>query len=204
MKVCIVEDHKIVRDGLKLIFKSDPTFDVVGEAENVANTIPLLKSLSPDICLLDLNLANESGLGLIEQIVRECPTVKVAILSMHTSAEYIVRSFRHGAAAYFPKDVSPKVLLEGLRTLETEKNFFLPGQTELLSSKAATGVELTEREKEVMRLIAKGLSSKQMGEVLHLSPRTVESHRFNIMKKLEVSNSVEAVSKAIEIGIVIV
>jgi len=204
MKIFITEDHKIVRDGLKLIFQSDASIEIVGESDSVGSTLSEVKNLCPDICLLDINLGSESGLGLIDQMIRECPHVKIASLSMHTSAEYIISSLKHGASAYFPKDVSPKILLDGLHTLMKEKKFYLPGQKELLSSASSFGVELTEREKEVIRLIAKGFSSKQMAEILKLSPRTIESHRFNIMKKLEVSNSVEAVSKAIEIGIVIV
>lgn len=204
MKVFIIEDHEIVRDGLKLILKSDPAFEVVGEADCVENTISTVKAVRPDVCLLDINLGQESGLTLLDQFVTECPDVRIAILSMHTGPDYIVRSFKHGAAAYFPKDVSPKVLLEGLHALEKEKPFYLPGQKALISSNSNLGVELSEREKEVIQLIAKGYSSKQMAEMLKLSLRTIESHRFNIMKKLEVSNSFEAVSKAIEIGIIIV
>ena len=204
MKIFIIEDHKIVRDGLKLILQSDPRFEVVGESDKVPNTIDDIKSKLPNICLLDINLGTESGLPLLEQIIKECPEVKVAILSMHTSPEYITRSFKLGASAYFPKDISPQILLQGLHALENEKIHYLPGQKELLKSQTKVHVELPEREKEVIKLIAKGYSSKQMADMLKLSPRTIESHRFNIMKKLEVSNSVEAVSKAIEAGIVIV
>jgi DNA-binding NarL/FixJ family response regulator len=202
MKIFIVEDHKIVRDGLKLIMESEATFKVVGEADNVTTTLSELEKDIPDVCLLDINLHNESGMTLIEPILKRFPQTKVVVLSMHTSPEYIVRCFKSGVSAYFPKDISPKILIEGIKTLNTQDKFYLDGQKELLATTSAD-IKLTDRETEIIRLIAKGLSSKQIADVLKVSPRTVESHRFNIFKKLDVTNSFEAVTKATEIGIFI-
>lgn len=203
MKIFIIEDHQIVKDGLKLILERDPKFTVVGEAENVAKTLELIPKVLPDICLLDINLGNDSGLSLIAPILHLSPGTKVAVLSMHETKEYIIKSFQAGAVAFFPKGIAPSQLLSGLNTLSKENLFLLPGQKEILEEAKNPEHTLTMREIEILKMIAKGLSSKQIAEQLNLSYRTIETHRFNIFKKLNVTNSIEAVSRAADLGLLI-
>lgn len=201
MKIFIIEDHQIVKDGLKLILERDPKFIVVGEAETIKDALTLIPKLTPDICLLDINLKNESGLSLIGPILSLLPNTKIAILSMHETAEFITRSFKAGASAFFPKGIPPATLLKGLNTLMTEKMFYLPGQKDILDRNLESTI-LTQRESEILQLISQGLSSKQVADKLEVSYRTVETHRSNIFKKLNVTNSIEAVSKGLDLGII--
>jgi DNA-binding NarL/FixJ family response regulator len=208
IKVFLVDDHKIVRDGLKSILASSSKFVFKGEDSHPQSFMKLLPGLEVDIIVLDISLPSISGIDLIKKIKELKPSTKVVMLSMHNEPEYIFRSLREGANAYLPKDIEAEEFLNALLQVHLKGSYFpkninftkqvtpAPYQDE-----APQSAVLTQREIEILEFMVKGLSSKEIAKDLSISPRTIETHRLNIMKKLGTSNSAETVAMAVKKGL---
>ena len=212
--ILIVDDHPLVREGLKSILKPAAGYEVVGQAANARDAIQMIQNHRPDLVLLDLSLQDKSGLELSCEIRNISPSTRIMIVSMHSKVDYIVKAFLSGATGYMTKDSATENLLVGIeRVLNGE--YFMDGSVshrvveklihtpdkELKITDAAYET-LTPREQEVMVLLAEGNSAKEAATKLFISPKTVENHRTNIMNKLDLHSTLELVRYAARLGLV--
>jgi len=208
----IVDDHTIMRDGLQALISSEPGFEVVGTAADGKTAIRSVATLRPDIILMDLTMPGTSGIDAIAHIKRQYPETRVIALTFHKEDRYIHATLEAGADAYVLKDDSRAELFTALRSVLSGKSYLSPSICDRVvagylagndgSSKEPSWEILTKREREVIKLIAEGHKTKQIAEYLSLSPKTVEKHRTNLMKKLDL-HSVSAVTLyAIQNGLI--
>jgi DNA-binding NarL/FixJ family response regulator len=212
--ILIVDDHPLVREGLKSILKPAAGYEVVGQAGNARDAIQMVKNLKPHLVLLDLVLPDKSGLELSREIRSISPPTRIMIVSMHSKVDYIVKAFQAGATGYMTKESATERLLQGIESV-LNGEYFMDGavshkvvekliQTPEKEIKITdAGYEtLTQREQEIMVLLAEGYSAKEAAAKLFISPKTVENHRSNIMNKLELHSSMELVRYAAKLGLV--
>jgi DNA-binding NarL/FixJ family response regulator len=212
--ILIVDDHPLVREGLKSILRPAAEYEVIGQAGRARDALHLVKSLKPDLVLLDLSLPDKSGLEITSEIRNISPSTRILIVSMHSRVDYIVKAFQAGATGYMTKESATGSLLAGIeRVLNGE--YFMDGsvshrvveklmqtpEKEMKITDAAYET-LTPREQEIMVLLAEGYSAKEAGAKLFISPKTVENHRANIMNKLGLHSTLELVRYAARLGLV--
>lgn len=214
IKIIIADDHVLVREGLKLILRKQPFIEIAGEASNGAEACDLVKSLSPDLLLMDVSMPEVNGIEATKKIKEENPEVKVLILSMHEVEEYIIQAFEAGADGYVLKEVESSELISSIRKVASGEKYFSSSIYNVLMQnfqeqkqkkepdKEITTEPLTSREKEVLKKITEGFSNKEIADNLHISPRTVDAHRANIMEKLNVKNVVELIKYVMEKGVI--
>jgi DNA-binding NarL/FixJ family response regulator len=210
IKILFADDHAIVRDGLRSLFKSDPGFSIVGEASDGAEAVKLVEQNRPDVAVLDISMPNLNGIEATGIIKDRFPETKVLILTIHENEEYIHELILAGADGYVLKNAEKKEIFDGVRAVATGSTFFSSNVSKALLEglvrstrnrvpfQISNEEKLSARETEVLRMIAEGLTSKQIAEKLHLSVTTVNSHRTNIMKKLNIHEIVGLVKYAIQ------
>jgi DNA-binding NarL/FixJ family response regulator len=207
----LVDDHQIVRQGLWAILKTEPDLRLVGEAADGQEALRLVERQRPDVLVLDLMLPGLNGLDVARQVARRSPGTRVVILSMHSDEAYVVEALRAGASAYVLKESGADELVRAIRDVMAGRRYFSPPISEQAIEayqKKAEGAPLdpyhvlTAREREVLQLTAEGLSGAEVAERLFISPRTVESHRANLMRKLGVRNQKELVRYALQRGLI--
>jgi len=211
IRVLIADDHAVVREGIRHVLSADSGFDVVGEASNGAQAVLLAEDLQPDVVVLDLSMPQLSGLDAAVRIREVVPDARILVLSIHDHEEYVLQSVRAGAQGYLRKDSSPAELRRAIRSLHEGGSFFSAPVTRALSAAlrgeretAEHGTrldELTAREREVLVLIARGKTNKEIGSELGISVRTVESHREALMKKLGLRGTAALTRFAIDAGL---
>jgi DNA-binding NarL/FixJ family response regulator len=209
IKVLLVDDHTIVRDGIKALLAGQHDIHIQGEASNGRDLLSLLKSTETDIVLLDISLPDHSGIELCEIIRRDYPLTQVLFLSMYTTEEYIFNAIKAGAQGYLPKNISQSELLQAIRTIsqgteyfsESISNTILKSYIKKAKDKEPEALNpensLSKREIEILRLFAEGIPNPQIAEQLFISTRTVESHKNHIMQKLNLKSAVDLVKFAI-------
>lgn len=211
LKLLLADDHQIVRQGLRAILKTEPDFQLIGEASDGLETLRLAERLSPDVLVLDLMMPGLGGLEVARQIAKRAPDTKVVILSMHSNIAYVVEALRAGASAYVLKESGAEELVAAIRAVAAGKRYFSPPISEravgaYMEKAEETPLDpyntLTAREREVLQLTADGLSGTEISEKLFISPRTVETHRANLMRKLGVRNQKELIRYALQRKIV--
>lgn len=211
-RIMIVDDHTIMRDGLQSLLASEPGFEVVGTAADGRSAIRSVATLKPDIILMDLTMPGTSGIDAIAHIKRQHPNIRLVALTFHKEDRYIHATLEAGADAYVLKDDSRTELFTALRSVLKGKSYLSPSICDRVvagylaggdsNSKEPSWEILTKREREVIKLIAEGHKTKEIAEYLSLSPKTVEKHRTNLMKKLDL-HSVSAVTLyAIQNGLI--
>ena len=212
--ILIIDDHPLYREGLKTIIDRDTQFKVIGEAGNALKGLAKAKKLRPSLVIVDISLPDKSGIQLTREIRSSLPETRVMIVSMHSKIDYIAESFQAGATGYVVKESASERLLKGLKVV-SEGEYFLDSSVsqqvvrklmdsplrDARISDAAYG-KLTPREQEIMRLLAEGLSSKEIGDKLCISPKTVENHRSSIMKKMDLHSTIELVRYAAKLGLI--
>ena len=205
--VLIVDDHPIVREGLRALLNQQPDLEVCAEATNSFEALDALRTRRPDAALVDVALGRESGLDLISQLKRAEPKLAILALSMHDEFTFAERALRHGASGYVMKHEATEMMLNALRQVLSGKISFSGAVTERLLrsmgprsiAENRTGVErLSARELEVFRLIGMGLSTIEIAAQLHISNKTVETHRLRIKEKLEVETATQLVVLAVQ------
>ena len=209
IRIVIADDHSVVREGLRRVLDA-PGFEVVGEAAGGDEAIALAQDLEPDVIVLDVSMKNGNGLSSIPAIRAASPSTRVLMLSVHESAEYVARADRAGAHGYMLKDTSPAELRDAIRAVHDGCAFFGPATAKPAqhdtngeySTEDAVLSGLTVREREVLALIAGGRTNKETAAALGISPRTVESHRDSVMRKLGVRNVAGLTRIAIESGLI--
>src|SRR5262249_17220728 len=212
VRIVLADDHVLVREGLKRILEAQPGWDVVGEAADGREAVRLVLDLKPDLAILDLAMPQLGGGDAIQQIVRRLPSTRILVVSMHADEVYVTRALKAGAHGYLLKDSAGDDLLRAVTALTQNKSFFSPAVSRVMLDDyvrqlAERGITdrydtLSEREREVFQLIAEGRVNKEIAEILHLSPSTVETHRARIMEKLDVHSAVEIVLYAVRKGII--
>ena len=203
IKVLLVDDHPIFREGLMFRLSLDPSIKVTHQAENGQQAITLLQHFEFDVVLMDINMPEMDGMYALELIREQQLDCKVIILSMHDRKEYILAAMRHGANGYVLKDVPGEELIAAIKKVAGGKSYFSAEVTDILSQELANEqrVSLTRREQLILRLVAQGLNDKRIAQELNISARTVETHKRNIKKKLEIESTIGLVRYAIDYGL---
>jgi DNA-binding NarL/FixJ family response regulator len=211
-KIVIVEDHTLLRAGLSALLSQDAEIEIVGELSNGRDAIRTIMNLSPHLVLMDLTMPGCNGIEAILEIKKRFPGVKVLVLTLHRADEYIHESLRAGADGYILKDASHDELRVAIRSVLNGKTYLSPDISDKVvngylgmgngSSPASIWETVTHRERQVLKLVAEGRSNKFIAEYLSLSVKTVEKHRSNLMKKLDLHNTASLTTYAIERGLV--
>ncbi len=212
IRLLLVDDHAVVRSGLRMLLEHEPDMEIVGEAGTSAETLALCASLQPSLVLMDIGLPDASGIETTANIKRRWPQIAVVALTIHEDEEYFFQMLHAGASGYVPKRAAPEELLTAVRTAACGEVYLYPSLAKLLvrdyvgggRSPTSNGVlsELTEREREVLAYLAEGSSNQEIAEALTISPKTVGRHRENIMAKLNLHSRSELVKYAIRKGII--
>lgn len=216
IRIVLADDHELVRSGLMKLLETYKDLTVIGEAGDGLEAVEKTKMLNPDVLIIDLSMPKLSGVEATKIIRRECPNVAVLVLTMHQNEEYVYQIFKSGAGGYILKDAGKDELAAAIRAVARGEKYFSSRVSQIMvngflrktsardesTSSAMEGlnVSLTKREKEVLSLIAEGLNNLEISEKLFISPRTVDTHRTNIMQKLNIHDAANLVKFAIEHG----
>ena len=196
LRVVIADDHSVVRQGIRGVLEEIDGLEVVGEAGAGAQALTIVAELEPDVVVLDVNMPEKSGLDVTMDLREQAHPARVLILSMHVDPEYVLQAVRAGADGYVLKDVSPAELRDAVQAVHEGRDYFTARVTQQLSVALRAEIEqeqrrtrlgsLTNREREVLLLVAQGLTNREIGDQLEISPRTVETHRERVMGKLRI------------------
>lgn len=208
-RVLIADDHAIMRDGIRALLTASEDMEVVGEAADGKEAIEKTQELAPDVVIMDLSMPRMDGLEAIRRIHKKQPQVKTLVLTQHDNQEYVLSVVRAGAAGFLPKKAVSSDLMAALRALRKGESFLYPQAASVLISnylQRSTAIDpydsLTAREREVLKLVAEGHTSRKIAELLYLSTKTITSHRNKLMQKLNLHNRSDLVRYAVRHGVV--
>ena len=210
ISIVLVDDHVIMRDGLRQLLKEESDIEVIDEADNGRDAVKIVLEKKPDIVIMDIAMHDMNGIEATRQIKKENPDINIIALSMHSERQIVVGVFRAGASGYLLKDSTSVELVEAIRTVYNNRKYVSQKISDIVLQEISDakkdsdeiGVDvLTNRESEILQLISEGNSTKRIAEVLFISPKTVESHRANIMDKLNIRNLPELTKYAIRSGL---
>jgi DNA-binding NarL/FixJ family response regulator len=210
IRVVLADDHAIVRQGLARALQQEDDIEVVGQAQDGHTTVELARELTPDVVLMDISMPDLNGIEATREIRRETPDVKVIALSMHSAKRYVTEMFKAGAVGYLLKDCDFDELARAIRTVAGGQTYVSPSISNVVVEDLVHTEEkveptafslLTQREREVLQLLAEGRTTKQIALRLHISPKTVEAHRLRVMNKLEIDNVAQLTKYAIQEGL---
>jgi two-component system response regulator NreC len=203
----VVDDHAVVRSGIKLLLDREEDIEVVGEAGNAKDAIFRARALKPDVILLDVVMPGESGIDVLPKLLKESPDTKVLVLSMQDDPRYVREAFAAGAAGYVLKEAADEEVVAAVREIADGGRYVHPAlgarlvAAEAAAKAAADADPLSEREREVLRLLALGHTNQEIAQMLYISVRTAETHRAHIMQKLGLSTRAELVRYALSQGL---
>ncbi|NTV50410.1 MAG: response regulator transcription factor [Geobacteraceae bacterium] len=213
-QVLIVDDHPLFRDGLKSLVERSANYQTVGEAGSGAEAMKLVLELKPDLITMDVSLPDMSGIDVVRDILKVVPSAQILMLSMYPKLDYVSEAFKAGARGYVVKEATSARLIQALDTL-CRGEFFVDGQVsqdivaKLMAGSANEAVIqdelyglLTAREQQVLRMVAEGMTSREIATKVNLTIKTVENHRANLMKKLNVHSKMELVKYAAKLGLI--
>jgi two-component system, NarL family, response regulator NreC len=210
VNIILAEDHKVVRKGLNALLSSEPDFKVVGEAESGQEALDLVEKLQPDILVLDLVMPGLNGLEVARILGRQPGRTRIVVLSMHNSDVYIYEALRLGALAYILKESPAEELIRGIREAASGRRYLgFPLSAKLIEDysihlqqhQSAFCSNLTRREKEILQMAARGCSNNEIAACLDISLRTVETHRNNLMHKLDLHSPIQLANTAVQLGL---
>lgn len=211
-KIFIAEDHQLFREGLKSMLRSRGDIDVVGEAEDGLEAVRQIRKVKPDLVLLDLSMPKMGGVSVMKEIKRELPDTRILALTIHESDQYVLEAFDAGTDGYCVKDASRQELMIAIDSVLQGKPYISPGISDQVIEGYLTGRRrlkkesswdtLTQREREVLKLLAEGYTNKNIAEFLHISIKTVEKHRANLIGKLDLHNVAQLTAFAMEKGLI--
>ncbi len=215
IRLILVDDHQLVRTGIANLLSGEPGFEIIGEAADAKELFDLLRKSQPDIAVLDIALPGMSGIEITKKLHNDFPGIRILILSMHTSEEFIFNAINSGARGYLPKNTSRKELIEAIYAIQRGEEFFAESISNVILKSYIKKVKtdsadvenkeslLSKREIEVLRLFAEGMTNQEIADKLFISIRTVESHKNHIMARLELKTTVDLVKFAIRNNIVL-
>lgn len=196
IRVFIVDDHYMVIEGINALLQNEPEIELCGHATNITSCMAYLSQQRPDVILMDISLGAESGIDLCKMVKEKYPSIFTIGLSTFNQQSFIRRMMENGASGYVLKNATKKELLDAIRTAARGRDYFSHEALKPLRTPAQSGIVLTRREKEVLELIANGLTNNQIAQVLFVSNTTVDTHRSHLLMKLEAKNTAELVKKA--------
>ena len=212
IRLLLVDDHAVVRSGLRMLLATEDDVDIIGEAGTASEALAMASDLKPDVILMDIGLPDKSGINATQEIKEKIPDVAIVALTIHEDEEYFFKMLEAGASGYVPKRAAPEELLTAIRTAASGDVYLYPTMAKLLvkdflasdlsDRDQAKGNGLTEREEEVLAHLAEGESNPEIAQKLVISPKTVARHRENIMRKLNLHSRAELVRYAIRKGII--
>jgi len=211
IRLLLVDDHAVVRSGLRMMLDNESDAEIVGEASSAAEAIEAAMRLKPNVILMDIGLPDLSGIDATREIKKRAPDVSIVALTIHEDEEYFFKMLEAGASGYVPKRAAPEELLTAIRAAATGQVYLYPSLAKLLvrdyldgghTSGEQPASELTKREQEVLTYLAEGASNEEIAASLVISPKTVARHRENIMRKLNLHSRAELVRYAIRKGII--
>ena len=210
IRVLLADDHTVVRQGLRRILETDAEVEIVGEVGDGRAALNAVRDLKPNVALLDISLPSLNGIEVTRQIAKDVPETNVLILSMHADDAYIRQSLKAGAMGYLLKDADDQDLLKAITAVSAGSSYFSPrvskvvrdGYLSDLGEPADDLAILSDREREVLQLVAEGKSNKEVAQILNLAVSTAESHRKHVMEKLDLHNTAEIVRFAVRKGII--
>lgn len=207
IRILLADDHTVVRDGLRVLLERQPGFEIVAEAADGVEAVRLCEQNCPDIVLMDIAMPSLNGIEAARRIVSRCPQTGVVILSMHYDESYILRSLKAGARGYLLKDTAKSDLINGIRAVAEGRSFLSPKVSRILQDDhlrqlEAKGLDdsydlLTDREREILQLVAEGKTNKEIANVLNISPYTIDTHRTHILQKLNLHSAPELILYAV-------
>ncbi len=210
ISIILVDDHVIMRSGLRVLLESESDMEVIGEANNGREAVKITSEKNPDIVVMDIAMRDMNGIQATQQIKNEKPEIKIIALSMHSEKQIVIGMLKAGASGYLLKDSTSTELVEAVRKVYLGHNYIsqkvsdvvLPALSNINKDFDKLGFDkLTSRESEILQLLAEGNSTKSIAEILFISVKTVESHRANIMKKLNINNLPELTKYAVRTGL---
>jgi DNA-binding NarL/FixJ family response regulator len=210
IKILLADDHKITREGLRSLLEKEPDMEVVAEAEDGRTTVSLVRELLPDVVIMDVSMPDLNGMEAARKITGEFGNVKIIALSMHSDTLFVTEMLKSGASGYLLKDCAFEELARAIRAVIADQTYLSPsisgvvidGYLHRLSRVDISGPEvLTDREREVLQLVAEGKSTKEIALALHISVKTVETHRRQIMSKLDIHTVAELTKYAVRKGL---
>jgi DNA-binding NarL/FixJ family response regulator len=203
--IFIVDDHDIIREGLKTILRRQSDYEVIGEAKDGEEALEKVSSLKPDILLLDITMPKKTGLEIIEQVLKKSPSTKILIISVHKANAYVLKALQSGVKGYLSKENAADDLLQALRKIVSGQVYLDAQASDYLLKKVSKPQEemaaqslLTDRETDVLRLVAEGKAAKEIAALLSLSPRTVENYKNNMLRKLGLHRTSDLIKYAIK------
>lgn len=214
INIVLADDHVLVRNGIKAMLESDAAIHVIGEADNGRQALDAARLLHPHILVLDIRMPEMTGLEAAAQLDQYAPDTKALILSMHDSEEYVLQALDAGAYGYLLKDTDKTEFIKAIKQVRSGQKYFSGAVSNVLADRllnakplratapAEDPYHLTRKEKEILSLVIDGKQNKQIADALGKSIRTIETHRFNIMKKLSVNNAIDMVNKAVRENLV--
>lgn len=215
INILLADDHVLVRKGIKAMLESESEIKVVGEAGNGSEALESARVLKPDILILDIRMPEMTGLEAAAKLKEYAPNTKAVILSMHDSEEYVMQALDAGAYGYLLKDTDKDEFVRALRQIHGGTKYFSGAVSNVLAKRLLSArpysritastedpYHLTRREKEILRMVIDGKHNKEIADSINKSLRTIETHRFNIMKKLDVNNAIDMVNKAVKDNLV--
>ena len=210
IRILLADDHAVLRHGLSKALQAESDMEVIGLAADGLTAVELARELSPDVIIMDIGMPGLNGIEATRQITKQSPRVRIIALSMHSAKKFIMEMFKAGASGYLLKDCEYDELAAAVRTVASGKDYISPSISGILIETCTTDdpkrkknafSALTDREREVLQLLTEGRTTKQTAARLHISPKTVEVHRLNVMNKLKIDNMVQLTKYAIQEGI---
>jgi two-component system, NarL family, response regulator NreC len=210
IKILLADDHVVLRQGLSRSLQTEKDMEIVGHANDGHTAVKLCQELAPDVVVMDISMPDLNGIEATRQIAKTMPKSKIIGLSMHSTKKFVMEMFKAGASGYLLKDCEFDELVTAIRTVASGKTYICPAINDILITSAmgdnkgeikSAFSALTQREREVLQLLSEGKTTKQIANVLHISPKTVEVHRLNIMNKLEIDNIAQLTKYAIQEGL---
>jgi RNA polymerase sigma factor (sigma-70 family) len=203
-RVLLVDDHELLRAGLRSRLEQEPGIEIVGEADSAERAVVLARALQPDLVLLDLLMPRRSGFEAIPEITSVAPAARVIVISSQTAASSVRRALTAGAAGYLPKRASDRELVTAIEQVSSGSRYVDPelGATLVVDDVASALDDLSERERDVLQLLALGYTNQEIGKKLYISVRTVDTHRAHIMRKLRLETRAELVLFALAHGLI--
>jgi two-component system response regulator NreC len=211
IRLLLVDDHAVVRSGLKMLLENERDVEIIGEASSAAEAMEAALRLKPNVILMDIGLPDLSGIDATREIKKRTPEVAIVALTIHEDEEYFFKMLEAGASGYVPKRAAPEELITAIRAAATGQVYLYPSLAKLLvrdfldggrAGTEPTSSDLTDREQEVLAYLAEGASNEEIAVSLVISPKTVARHRENIMRKLNLHSRAELVRYAIRKGII--
>jgi DNA-binding NarL/FixJ family response regulator len=210
IRIILADDHAVLRHGLSKSFQNEKDIEVIAQAKDGRSTVELARELSPDVVIMDIGMPDLNGIEATRQITSESPKVKIIALSMHSGKNFIIEMFKAGASGYLLKDCEFDELVNAVRVVTANKTYISPSISDVVvenymrnfpERKESAFSVLSKREREILQLLTEGKTTKQIARALHISTKTVEVHRLNIMNKLKIDSIAQLTKYAIQEGL---